>query len=210
VKASRLAAIPPSVSDAHAAALPMAGLTALRTVRMLGSVLGRDVLITGASGGVGRFQVQLAAHGGARVTALTRSADELPGAHAVVTDLAAAGTFDAALESVGGAVLTETFRVLRPGAQVVLLGATGGQPTPISIYDFIGHEGVTIGTYFSYAADDSYDARDLTTLLEMTATRSLIVKISSSWPLAEAHRAIAELNAGGTRGKIVLTNGEGD
>src|SRR5436189_210444 len=52
------------------AALPAAGVTALRAVRALGPLLGRRVLVTGASGGLGRFAVQLAARAGADVVAL--------------------------------------------------------------------------------------------------------------------------------------------
>ena len=50
-----LAELPDEVSFAHAAALPTAGLTALRTLRLGPAILGRRVLVTGASGGVGRF-----------------------------------------------------------------------------------------------------------------------------------------------------------
>jgi hypothetical protein len=65
----RLAVPPDEVSVEQAAALPLAGLTALRTLRLLpGGLLGRCVLITGASGGVGRFQSELAALGGACLT----------------------------------------------------------------------------------------------------------------------------------------------
>jgi predicted lysophospholipase L1 biosynthesis ABC-type transport system permease subunit len=60
------------VSDAEAATLPTAGLTALRTLELAGSVLARRVLITGASGGVGQYAVQLGSLAGAAVTALVR------------------------------------------------------------------------------------------------------------------------------------------
>src|SRR5579864_9537561 len=70
VSTHRLAALPEQVSFAAAAALPVAGLTALRTLRHGAPLLGRRVLITGAAGGVGNLAVQLAAHSGARVTAV--------------------------------------------------------------------------------------------------------------------------------------------
>ncbi|WP_405378933.1 MULTISPECIES: MDR/zinc-dependent alcohol dehydrogenase-like family protein [Streptomyces] len=63
-----VAEVPEGVGLTEAAALAMAGLTALRTVRSR-SVLGRRVLVTGASGGVGRYAVRLAALGGAEVIA---------------------------------------------------------------------------------------------------------------------------------------------
>ena len=66
----RIAVLPDTVSFAAAAALPVAGLTALRTLRHGAPLLGKRVLITGAAGGVGHLAVQLAARSGARVTAV--------------------------------------------------------------------------------------------------------------------------------------------
>src|SRR5215207_8146378 len=70
VPTHRLATVPYGVDLAHAAALPMAGTTAMGLVREGGPLLGARVLVTGASGGVGHLAVQLAALGGARVTAV--------------------------------------------------------------------------------------------------------------------------------------------
>ena len=74
VPVSRLAAIPAGLSDVQAATLPTAGLTALRALAIGGLVLGKRVLVTGATGGVGRMAVQLAQASGADVTALVRDA----------------------------------------------------------------------------------------------------------------------------------------
>ncbi len=91
-----IAELPDGVPFAQGAALPTAGLTALRLLRQGPAILGRRVLVTGASGGVGRFAIQLAHLGGAEVTALvgsssTRAAGlrEL-GADEVVSDVGAA------------------------------------------------------------------------------------------------------------------------
>ena len=62
------------MSDAQAATLPTAGMTALRALEVAGLVLGKRVLVTGATGGVGRIAIQLARESGARVTALVRDA----------------------------------------------------------------------------------------------------------------------------------------
>jgi NADPH2:quinone reductase len=69
VPTQRIAVLPENVSFAAAAALPVAGLTALRTLRHGAPLLGKRVLITGAAGGVGHLAVQLAVCSGARVTA---------------------------------------------------------------------------------------------------------------------------------------------
>ena len=65
---------PGQVSDAQAATLPTAGMTALRALEVAGLVLAKRVLITGATGGVGRIAIQLARESGAHVTALVRDA----------------------------------------------------------------------------------------------------------------------------------------
>ncbi len=66
----RLAALPENVRFEEAAALPVAGLTALRTLRHGAPLLGKRVLVTGAAGGVGHMAVQIAARSGAHVTAV--------------------------------------------------------------------------------------------------------------------------------------------
>jgi len=105
IPTNRLAPIPDEVSDAQAATLPTAGLTALRALEVGGLVLGKRVLVTGANGGVGRLAVQLARQSGARVTALVRDAaasHELLfrlGAAEVVENIA--GDFDLIIESRG-------------------------------------------------------------------------------------------------------------
>src|SRR6202163_4107575 len=75
VPTQRIAVLPDTVSFAAAAALPVAGLTALRTLRHGAPLLGKRALITGAAGGVGHLAVQLAARSGARVTAVVGNAE---------------------------------------------------------------------------------------------------------------------------------------
>ncbi len=102
---ARLAALPDAVGVAAAAALPMAGLTALRTLRLGGALLGQRVLVTGATGGVGGVAVQLARRAGARVTGVKTAAE------------IAEGTYDLILESVGGASLTAAIAHVAPAAR---------------------------------------------------------------------------------------------
>ncbi|MEU7588612.1 zinc-binding dehydrogenase [Micromonospora sp. NPDC049230] len=104
-----VAVVPAGVDLAEMAVLPTVGLTALRTLRTSGPLLGRRVLVTGASGGVGRVAVQLARHGGAYVVAVVGSpargagladlgADEVVVGLDAITD-----PVDVVLETVGGA-----------------------------------------------------------------------------------------------------------
>ena len=76
VPASQLSTIPDAVSFAQAATLPVAGLTALYALEQRGGVLGRRVLVTGASGGVGHFACQLARQAGAHVIGQIRRAGQ--------------------------------------------------------------------------------------------------------------------------------------
>src|SRR3954468_24523749 len=112
VPANRIAPIADNVSFAPAAALPVAGLTALRTLRQGAPLSGKRVLITGAAGGVGNLAVQLAANSGARVTAVVGSAERAKvldgfGAAEIVTAIEQPqGRFELILEAAGGASLT--------------------------------------------------------------------------------------------------------
>jgi NADPH2:quinone reductase len=183
----------------------MAGLTALRTVRILGSVLGRRIVVTGASGGVGRLQVQLARISGAEVIASTRSGP-VPSATRTVTDLRDIPIVDGILESVGGSTLTDALAKLRPGAPLVWFGSTSGDTASLSIYDFAGHEQVSIHTYLSYAADIGKDAEDLNTLLRLVGSGDLSPHISARLPLDQAATGVRQLRNGGVRGKIILAS----
>lgn len=111
VPTSQLAVLPPGVSDAEAATLPTAGLTALRSLELGGLLLGKRVLVTGATGGVGRFAVQLAALAGADVVAPRRN-DRVD------------GEFDLVVDAVGGASFTTGIEHVAPRGLVVNL-ATG-------------------------------------------------------------------------------------
>src|SRR5262245_35719522 len=92
VPAAMLAPIPEGVTDAQAATLPTAGLTALRSLELGGLLLGRRVLVTGARGGVGRFAVQLARASGAVVS------DEIDGDFDLIVDAVGGATFGRAIE----------------------------------------------------------------------------------------------------------------
>jgi NADPH:quinone reductase len=126
VPTDRLAALPPEVSDTQAATLPTAGLTALRSLEVAGLLLGKRILITGATGGVGRIAVQLAYAAGATVTAMVRdpatAGEELRrlGAAQVVSQPDQDYAF--VLDCVGGAAFGAAIEHLRPRGLVVNIG----------------------------------------------------------------------------------------
>jgi NADPH2:quinone reductase len=123
VPVSRLAAVPAGVPDVQAAALPAAGLTALRALAIGGLVPGRRVLVTGAAGGVGRMAVQLARASGADVTALVRDAAASGGLMRSLGAAAVAGhlggEFDVIIDGAGGATSGLAIGHLRPRGAVV-------------------------------------------------------------------------------------------
>lgn len=137
-----LAELPDGVSFAQAAALPTAGVTALRILRLGPAILGRRVLVTGASGGVGRLAIQLAHLGGAEVTALVSDASvpasglrEL-GADEVVSDLPQLrNRFDLILESVGVDTLAHPMKLVDPSGTLVMFGNSSGKPTTFNVRD---------------------------------------------------------------------------
>jgi NADPH2:quinone reductase len=186
VPTHRLAVVPDGVDDARAAALPMAGSTAANLVRLGGSLLGRGVLVTGASGGVGHLAVQLAAAAGARVTAVAgaRHAERLRalGASQVVADISEAPEGQhLVLESVGGASLGAALQKAAHQGLVVLFGSSTREPTEIGFPAFAGRE-VRLQAYFSYhherAAGDN-----LRLLLDLVGAGRLEVDIGfrDSW-----------------------------
>src|SRR5205807_7637103 len=129
---------PDNVKFAQAATLPVAGLTALRTLRLGGMLLGRKVLVTGATGGVGHLAVQLAARGGAHVTGTSRQPERGASLASVgdvhlTSDLGSLqGPFDLILESVGGASLTNSLRQVGRDGLVVLFGNSSGEDSAVS------------------------------------------------------------------------------
>ncbi len=128
-----LGEIPEAVSFEQAATLPVAGLTA-RCGRSEhgGFVLGKRVLaVTGASGGVGRFAVQLAKLGGAHVTGIARRHDGLAelGAPSSDPELEAEGpTFEVILDALGGPVLGNALRRVAPNGIVISFASTIAEP----------------------------------------------------------------------------------
>ena len=138
--------LPESVSFELAATLPVAGLTALYALEKGGGLIGRSVLVTGASGGAGNFGIQLARLSGARVVALLRREEheELAkeaGAHqvAVGEDAGSAerfGPYHLVLGSVGGKVLGDAIGMLAPGGTCVSFGVSGGTEATFDVRSF--------------------------------------------------------------------------
>lgn len=211
VPTSHLALLAPTVSFTEAATLPIAGITALRVLRLGGDLEGRRVLVTGAAGGVGRFAVELAAGAGASVIGVAgnerRGAGltEL-GAAGVVHDMAdATGPFDLILESVGGASLQEAIRLVAPGGTIAVFGNSSNTAASISFGDFRGHPGARIVAFFVYesGAPPTF-GEDLQLLADMIAGGRLHPQIGLERSWSDANEAFRSLEDREVNGKAVL------
>jgi NADPH:quinone reductase-like Zn-dependent oxidoreductase len=147
IPVTALAQLPPSISFCQASCLPVAGLTALHAIRRGGSLVGRRVLVTGATGGVGHFACQIAQASGATVVAAIRDpAHETfvrgfgADAVALVGDDASSvsehGPYDLVVESVGGAMLEACLSALAPNGLCVALGASGSRHVNLDVDAF--------------------------------------------------------------------------
>ncbi len=208
---ARMAALPDNVSFASAATLPVAGLTALRLVRLGGSLLGRRVLITGAAGGVGRFAVQLAALAGAEVTGVVGGPERASGlvergATSVVSTIQEAeGLFDLILESVGGASLLGAISKVAPGGIIAMFGMSSREQTPINFAAFAGHAGARLQAFFIYESGTPASMGvDLGTLVSLVASGKLMTEIGLEDSWHNVYRATAALRDRKVNGKAVF------
>jgi len=180
----RIAPIADNVTFAQAAALPVAGLTALRTLRHGAPLLGKRVLITGAAGGVGNLAVQLAVRSGARVTAVVGNRERAGildglGAAEIVTDIAEVqGRFELILESAGGPSLTAAIERIAAKGTIVVYGNSSGEPTPFSFRDFAENQNARIQAfhYFTSEPEERFGP-DLALLAGLIADGSLRPRI---------------------------------
>lgn len=211
VAAHRMAVLPDSVGFAAAATLPVAGLTALRSLRHGGPLLGRRVLITGAAGGVGHLAVQLAAHAGARVTAVAgrpERADGLRelGAEDVVVGIDnAQGRFWLILESAGGASLSAAVKRVEPRGTVVVYGNSAAEPSTISFADFREAQNARIQSFFYFTSGpEEQFAPDLALLVSLIAARKLTPQTGPERSWREIASVAEELRARRIGGKAVF------
>jgi NADPH:quinone reductase-like Zn-dependent oxidoreductase len=214
--AVKLARMPKNLTFDQAAALPVSACTALQAVRDRAHVQsGQQVLVIGASGGVGTYIVQIAKARGAVVTAVSSAgkADLVRalGADRVITyeteDFADAGTrFDVILDTGGMASLGRLRRALTPhGTLVIVGGETGGRLLggseralrALAVSPFVGQK---LGTFVASVKADDLD--ELTALVESGQVKPVVDR---TYPLSGAAEAIRYMQAGLARGKVVIT-----
>ena len=215
VPTSSLATLPDAVSFAQAATLPVAGLTALYALEKAAGVLERNVLITGASGGVGLFACRLARLSGARVIGAIRQADREPlvreaGAHQVVIgdDAASAGEhapYDLVLESVGGEALANAMTLLAPGGTCVSFGGSAAFETTFDVRSFYLTGGATLYGFILFHEVLTHPASEgLGRLVRLVAEGSLQPRIELEAPWTEVGTVAGRLIDRDYAGKAVL------
>lgn len=196
-----------------AGALPVAAGSALRALRRLGPILGRRVLVTGASGGVGRFAVQLAARGGAHVVAATgdpAKGEALTrlGAHEIVAGdaLTLIEPVHGVIDVVGGPQLVDAYRTLAPHGTLVAVGHSSGvgEEFPFgALFGDGGRHDRSLTTFFLMDDTDGLGA-DLDWLASLVARGELDPQISRRDDWTRTPDALAALLAREITGKAVL------
>jgi NADPH:quinone reductase-like Zn-dependent oxidoreductase len=212
----KLAPKPANLTFEQAAALAVSGLTALQALRDRGKVVpGQQVLIVGASGGVGSYAVQIAKALGAQVTGVcgTTKTDLVRslGADHVIDHTRAdfadgPRRYDLILDIGGNASLSHLRRALTPrGTLVIVGGETGGKwlggmertlRAPL-LSMFVGQN------LLMFISKERHE--DMLVLKEMVEAGQITPAIDRTYPLSETPKAIQYLEEGNARGKVVIT-----
>lgn len=215
-RADKLALKPSDLSFEHAATVPISGLAALQAVRDHGRLRsGQDVLIVGASGGVGSFAVQIAKAFGGRVTAVCSTA-KMQTVGALGADRVLDYTredfaddpqrYDVILDIGGNRRLRDLRRVLTAEGTLVIvggetdgrwLGGTDRQVRALLLSPFVSQ---TLGTFIA-----AENADDLSVLRALIESGDVTPAIDRTYPLGDAAAAIRRLLDGRAEGKIVIT-----
>jgi NADPH:quinone reductase-like Zn-dependent oxidoreductase len=215
VPADQLVRTPPNLSAGQAAAVPTSGLTALQALRDIAQVQpGQAVLITGASGGVGTFAVQIAKALGAEVTGVcsTRNIELVRsvGADHVIdytrTDFSRTGLrYDVIFDNVEAQPLSEVRRALTPTGTLIPNSGRGGRWLgPLG--RIVKARARSVFTRQTLRPFLSVEKRqDLLYLAELLEAARLTPVIDRTYPLSEAAEALRYVGAGHTRGKVVIT-----
>lgn len=207
-----LATLPDKVTFAQAATFPVAGLTALYALARGGLLLDRRVLVTGATGGVGDFAVQLARLAGAHVTAVARRADQMPalhqlGAHEVTVgdEIPPAPKYDVILDSVGGRTLGTALAALARGGTCVTFGVSAGAEVTFDARTFfVGGRATLYGFYLFQELGLEPASVGLRRLADLVASGQITPHISVERPWKEIARVAQDLIERRYPGKAVL------
>jgi len=217
VPVKNLAVLPDGVTFQQAATLPVAALTALYAFDRASGLAGRNVLVTGASGGVGHFAVQMAAMSGAVVTGLVRQeahagvVADAGADHVVVDETGEAARpfapFDLALDSVAGEVFASLSTMMAMGGQVVSYGVSAGGRMSFDMAPFFRSR-ATLSSFLVFDEMEKETARvGLERLLRLVDAGRLqpLISLQADW--SEIGPVAKQLLDRAYPGKAVLTIG---
>jgi NADPH:quinone reductase-like Zn-dependent oxidoreductase len=202
VDVDEIAVVPDDIDLGEAATLPVAGVTALRALQR-SPLLGRRVLITGASGGVGHFAVQLAALGGAYVIASVGSPERGEGLHELGANEVAVGLegvtapLDTVLDNVGGPQLVSVWSLLGEGGVIQCIGTTSRQEAAFASL-------VGMRRRIEAFTKGPRSASDMAYLLSLMETGKLRVNVGWRGSWTRIQEASDALFGRRVRGKVVL------
>lgn len=227
VDADYAAQMPRDLDFTTAAAVPLAGLTALQALRdELAIKPGQRLFISGGAGGVGTFAIQIAKVLGAHVTttasprgeALVRSLGADDVIDYTTQDIARMGRqFDAGFDLIGGKTLDQMFAIMRPGARIVSVAALPEPQTAIKDLDgrrllaaafwFISYgiraraRRAGVGYRYLFMHPSGSDLAELSRMIEQGQLKVIVDKV---FPFAEIGEALAYVESGHAKGKVVV------
>ncbi len=213
VPAANLHPKPAHLTFEEAAALPLSGLTAYRSVATRAQVkAGETVLVTGIGGGVAMFAAQIARQLGARVFVTSGSDEKLARARELgaegganyksadwgktITELTGGGP-NVVIDSAGGESLETAVKIIKPAGRIVFYGATTGLAKNLDLYRCFFKQLTLMGTTMG-------SPREFAAFLKLYGEAKLHPAIDQVFPLAEVAAAHRRMKAAGQFGKIVL------
>ena len=221
--------MPRNLDFTAAAAVPLAGLTALQALRdELRVKPGQKVFISGGAGGVGTFAIQIAKWLGAHVTttaskrgeALVRSLGCDKVIDYTVQDVSnEEGRFDAGFDLIGGKTLEQMFEIMKPGTKIVSVAALpepqtairdlGGRRALSAIFWLISYgirsRARRVGISYRYLFMHP-SGSDLALLAELIEQGKLKAIVDRTYPFAKIAEALDYVESGRAKGKVVITN----
>jgi NADPH2:quinone reductase len=213
VPAEWTAPLPGACDFVTAAALPVAGVTAVGILRLARVHAGDRVLITGAAGGVGLFAVQLALQAKATVTGQAGSEERAATVRATGADALVHpgdgspvdGEFDVVLDGIGGSMVGPLLDATDTNGRVVIYGNSADAESTFRVERFYS-KGISIfGFRVFTSVPPTQVVKDLANLADQAASGALEVKVQATAPLAEALPLIRDLYDRKVTGKAVIT-----
>lgn len=219
--AGSLLPIPDGISFADAASIPVVFATVYHSLVTFGRVTaGERVLVQAAGGGVGTVAVQWAKALGATVLASAGSDEKLERVRALGAEIlinyrnqhlwegvkaAFEDGVDVVLDSIGGKVLEDSLKLLRPFGRLITVGTASGEPAQIDPVRLLAKNLTVSGVYLA-PMEFRHIRKALVASLEMIASGRVQPVVGHTFPLAEAAEAHALMESRGTFGKVVLIN----